>query len=57
MDQGLEPGGGKNSIFSPHLEPICWEDSPQAVTSDRGLAPASSPPLMVGDGADQALGS
>lgn len=35
MDQGLELGGGKNSIFSPNLEPTCWEDSPQAVTSNR----------------------
>lgn len=57
MDQGLELGGGKNSIFSPYLELTCWEDSAQAVAPDHGPAPASSPPLMVGDGADQALGS
>lgn len=55
MGQGLELGGGKNPIFSPNLEPTCWENSPQAVTSDRGLALASSPPLLVGDGVDQAL--
>lgn len=56
MDQGLELGGGKNSIFSPNLEPTCWEDSPQAVASNRGPALASFPPLLVGDGVDQALG-
>lgn len=31
MDQGLELGGGKNSIFSPNLDFTFWKGCPQAV--------------------------
>lgn len=53
MDQGLELGR-KNSIFSAYLELTCWEDSAQAVARPRSSS-GLLPPLMVGDGADQAL--